>query len=163
MLNKADTLQVSLRGENELEITRNFPGPRNLLYDCHTKPELVRRWLLGPDGWSMPVCTIDLRVGGRYRYEWREDATGASMAVGGEFREIIPNERLVTTELFDEDWTGGETIVTTNFLGDGNTSRIEMIVRYASAEARDGALKTGMTEGMEMSYQRIDTMIAGKG
>ena len=158
---KIDTLQVSLRGENEVEITRNFPGPRNLLFDCHTKPDLVRRWLFGFDGWKLAVCDIDLRGSGRYRYEWQEIATGNSMGMGGSFREVVPNELLVTTELFDEDWTGGETIVTTRFLGDGNTSRIEMVILYSSAAAREAALKTGMTDGMEFSYQRLDGLLAG--
>jgi len=95
------TLQVSTRGDREIVMTRDFAAPRQLVFDAFTKPELVRRWLLGPPGWSMPVCEMDFRVGGSYRYVWRHEK-GQEMGMGGVYREIVVPERIVSTEKFDE-------------------------------------------------------------
>src|SRR5580693_4278438 len=102
------TLQVTTPSDREIRMTRIFDAPRRLVFDAFTKPALVKQWLLGPPGWSMPVCEIDLRVGGGYRYVWREDFGGAQMGVRGVFREIVAPERVVCTEVFDEAWYAGE-------------------------------------------------------
>ena len=136
-----------------------FNAPRALVFDAWTKPELVSRWLLGPPGWTMPVCDIDLRVGGRYRYVWR-GPDGEELAVGGSFRLIERPARIDTTELFDEDWTGGETTVITRFTEQGGRTTATLTVLYSSKEAREGALATGMAEGMEAGYQRLDELFA---
>jgi uncharacterized protein YndB with AHSA1/START domain len=153
-------LKVEARGEREILITRAFDAPRAFVFDAHTKPELVRRWLLGPPGWTMPVCEIDLRVGGHFRYVWR-NAEGRDMGMGGVYREIVRPERIVSTEVFDEDWTGGETVNTLTFAEQAGRTTMTNIVLYSSAEARDGALKSGMTEGMEAGYGLLDKMLAG--
>ena len=151
-------LNVATPSDREIEFTRSFDAPRALVFDAHTRPEWVRRWLLGPPGWTMPVCEIDLRVGGRYRYMWRSEA-GADMGMGGTYREIRAPERLVTTELFDEDWTGGETIVTQDFAEQAGRTTLTMRVLYASRQARDGALKTDMSDGMESGYANLDALL----
>ena len=110
-MQSAGKLRIDIRGDLELVMTRDFDAPRDLLWKCHTDPKLAPRWLLGPPGWTMPVCEIDLRVGGRYRYVWRND-DGREMGMDGVHREIAAPERLVTTETFDDDWTGGETLNT---------------------------------------------------
>lgn len=143
----------------ELVITRTFTAPRQLIWDCHTKPDLVRRWLLGPDGWIMPVCEIDLRVGGAYRYEWR-NANGREMGMGGTYREIGAPQRLVNTELFDEDWTGGEVLTTLELLQDGPKTLLTNTGIYSSQAALEAALKTGMTTGIDAGYARIDAIAA---
>jgi len=97
-------LKLTTRGDRELLMTRDFDAPRRLVCDAFTKPELVKQWLLGPPGWTMPVCEIDLRVGGVYRYVWRRDSDGTKMGMGGVYREIAAPERLVSTEVFDEAW-----------------------------------------------------------
>ncbi|HKB03916.1 MAG TPA: SRPBCC family protein [Gemmataceae bacterium] len=155
-----DTLKVTTPTDREVVITRVFDAPRALIFDCHTKPELVRRWLLGPPGWTMPVCEIDLRVGGRYRYVWRH-ADGREMGMGGVMREIVVPERLVQTELFDEDWTGGETVATLVLTEKVGRTTLTNTVVYSTREARDGALRTGMTDGMEAGYARLDELAAG--
>ena len=155
-----DTLQVTKSGDLEVVIARAFDAPRALVFDAFTKPELVKRWLLGPSGWSMPVCEIDLKVGGALRYEWRHDAKGTDMGMSGVFREIVPPDRIVHTELFDEDWTGGETLVTTMFTEEGGKTTATMTVRYSSSEAREAALGTGMTRGMAESYDRLAEVLA---
>ena len=155
-----DTLQVSTSGDREIVIVRAFNAPRVRVFDAFTKPELVKRWLLGPPGWSMPVCEIDLKVGGRFRYVWRNEARGKDMGVGGAYRELSPPERIIHTELFDEDWTGGETLVTTMFSDENGKTIVTMTVRYASAAAREAALGTGMTRGMAESYDRLAEVLA---
>lgn len=153
-------LEVSMPNDLEAVITRTFDAPRELVWDCNTKPELVRRWLLGPSGWEMPVCEIDLRIGGKYRYGWRKVDDGREMGVSGTYREIDAPERLAVTQIFDEDWTGGETIVTNTFAERGGKTTLVCAVRYASKQARDAALATGMTRGMEAGYARLDDILA---
>jgi uncharacterized protein YndB with AHSA1/START domain len=152
-------LEIAASGELDAVAARTFDAPRQLVWDCHTKPELVKRWLFGPDGWSMPECEIDLRVGGRYRYLWRH-RDGREMAMSGILRDVVEPERIVNTELFDEDWTDGETVVTTTFTERKGKTTLNMIIRYSSTKARDAALATPMAEGMEMGYARLDDIFA---
>jgi uncharacterized protein YndB with AHSA1/START domain len=148
-------LTVTTPTDREIVMTRVFSAPRKLVFDAWTKPELVKRWLLGPPGWTMPVCEIDLRVGGKYRFEWRGQ-DGTVMGMGGVYREIVIPERIVNTQLFDEDWTGGETLGTLLFVErDGKTTLTNKVL-YSSREARDGALKTDMAKGVEAGYARLD-------
>ena len=153
------TAQVATPTDLEVVVTRMFNAPRHAVFRACTEPDLIRRWLLGPPGWTMPVCEVDLRVGGKYRYEW-ESSDGEKMGMGGTYLEIAPPERLVTTELFDEDWTGGETVNTLALEERDGKTMMTTTVRYSSQEARDAALKTGMTEGMEMSYERMDDVLS---
>lgn len=162
-----NTLKVTLPSDREARITRVFNAPRRLVWNAHVKPELVRRWVTGPEGWKMEVCKVDLRAGGSFRYELSKSDGTESMGWGGKFLEISEPEKIVHTELFDEDWTGGETTVTIRFreLAPDKTE-LDMTVVYVSKEARDAALQTGMTEGMEMSYKNMDALLAedaGKG
>ena len=152
-------LQISTPSDREVVITRQFDAPRELVFDCHTKPDLVRRWLLGPPGWTMPVCDIDLKVGGRYRYVWRGPG-GEEMGMGGTFRLIERPARIDTAELFDQDWTCGETFITTRFTEQDGRTTATLTVLYSSKDAREGALATGMADGMEAGYQRLDELFA---
>ena len=151
-------LKINKISDCEVEITRLFAAPRPLVFDCWTKPELIRRWMTGPDGWTFAVCEVDLRVGGQYRYVWRSPE-GTEMGMTGLFREIVPPVRLVDAQRFDEDWTGGETIGTVVFTQQGTQTLVTTTVRYASIHARDAALSTGMAEGMEMSYRHLDQFL----
>ena len=154
-----DSLKVTTPSDREIVITRLFDAPRTLVFDCMSKPELVKKWLLGPPGWTMPVCEIDLRVGGRYRYVWR-GPDGAEMGMGGVYREIVRPERIVQTELFDQDWTGGETLGTAHLTERDSRTTLTITVLYSSKEARDGALRTGMTEGMAAGYDRLAELLS---
>jgi uncharacterized protein YndB with AHSA1/START domain len=153
------TLKVTTPSDREILVTRVLDAPRRLVFQCLSRPEFVRQWLLGPPGWSMPVCEIDFRVGGRFRYVWRHE-NGNEMGMGGEFREIVPPERIVHVEVFDEDWTGGETTVTTLLAEREGRTTMSMTIVYSSREARDGALRSGMTEGMSVGYDRLDELLA---
>ncbi len=151
-------LKVTTHGDREIMMTRVFDAPRKLVFDAFTKPELVRRWLLGPEGWSMPVCEIDLRVGGKYRYVWRH-AKGHEMGMGGVFREIVPPERIVSTEKFDEAWYPGEAVGTLTLVENGGKTTVTQIVQYQSAEARDSVLKSPMESGVEAGYKRLEELL----
>ena len=154
MMNPAG-LVLTTPTDREIVMTRVFNAPRKQVFDAWTRPELVQRWLLGPPGWTMPVCEIDLRVGGKYRFEWLGQ-DGTVMGMGGVYREIVIPERIVSTQLFDQDWTGGETLGTLLFVErDGKTTLTNKVL-YASREARDGALKTDMAKGVEAGYARLD-------
>ena len=157
-MTKSAPLKVTTPSDREVVVTRVLNAPRAMVFDAHTKPELVQQWLLGPPGWTMPVCEIDLRVGGKYRYVWKH-ADGRSMGMGGKFTEIVRPARIVATQLFDEDWTGGETIVSTEIVEKSGKSTLTTTVRYVSREARDAALKTGMTTGMEAGYERLEELL----
>ncbi len=158
-MSKSAPLQVTTPSDKEVVVSRVFSAPRGMLFDAHTKPDLVRRWLLGPPGWTMPVCEIDLRIGGKYRYVWRHDGTGQEMGMGGTFKEIARPTRIVITQLFDEDWTGGETVVVTEFTEQQGRTTVTTKVQYSSREARDAALKTGMTTGMEAGYDKLESLL----
>src|SRR5476651_2398692 len=106
-----NAMTLTPHGDREIVITRSFDAPRQLVWDAHTKPELIKRWLFGPPGWTMAVCDMDLTVGGAYRWVWH-GPEGQVMAMGGIHREIVPPERIVNTQLFDEDWTGGAAVGT---------------------------------------------------
>lgn len=157
------TTQVTTPSDREIAMTRVFNAPRELVFEAWTTPDLLRKWLLGPPGWEMIVCDVDLRVGGSYRYVWRKEGPAkemVEMGMGGTFREIDRPARLVTTELFDEDWTGGETLVTQTFDEQDGRTTATTLVKYASKEARDGALKSGMADGVDISYDRLEELLA---
>jgi uncharacterized protein YndB with AHSA1/START domain len=152
-------LKVTARGDREIVMTRTVDAPRHLVFDAWTKPELLRRWLLGPPGWSMPVCEIDLRVGGNYRYVWRH-TDGREMGMGGVYREIVRPERIVATEKFDEAWYPGEAVSTLELTEERGRTLVTNIVLYDSREARDGVLKSPMESGVAASYERLEEVLA---
>jgi uncharacterized protein YndB with AHSA1/START domain len=151
-------LTVDTPDDLKIVITRAFDAPRDLVFNCVTTPDLVKRWMTGPPGWTMPVCGIDLRVGGKYRYVWR-NTEGQDMGMGGIYREISRPERIVSNELFDEDWTGGETVATMTLAERDGRTTLTTTVAYSSTAARDAALRSGMTEGMEMGYANLDALL----
>jgi uncharacterized protein YndB with AHSA1/START domain len=154
-----ETLKIEPSGEREIVMTRAFDASRDLVFEAFTKPELVKRWLLGPPGWSMPICEIDLKTGGAYRYVWRNE-DGREMGMGGTYREIVRPDRIVHTETFDESWYPGESVVTTVFTETDGITTVKTTIRYESKEARDGVLESGMADGVSVSYDRLDTILA---
>ena len=152
------TLTVTTPSDREIRVTRRFEAPAPLVFDFHSKPEYVKRWLLGPPGWSMPVCEIDFTVGGSYRYVWHNDADGREFGVQGQFLEIASPERIVNVETMDG--MPGETTVTLTFEGLGTQTALTVNMLFDSQQTRDIALQTGMTDGMGMSYDRLQNMIS---
>ena len=158
-------VEITAKGDRELVMTRSFDAARELVFDAFTRPELVRRWLLGPDGWTMPVCEIDLRVGGRYRYVWRKEKGGTESAIemgmGGVFREIVAPALLVATEKFDDAWYPGEALSTLELAERAGRTTVTQTMLYESREARDAVLASPMEEGVEVSYERLERLLAG--
>jgi uncharacterized protein YndB with AHSA1/START domain len=142
----------------EIAMTRVVDAPRALVFDAWTKPEHLQNWLLGPEGWTMPVCEIDLRPGGAWRFVWRR-ADGTEMAMHGTYKEVKPPERMVTTESWGADWP--ETINTLVLTEKDGQTTITQTVRYPSKEARDKAKGTGMTDGVSVSFDRLAGYLAG--
>jgi uncharacterized protein YndB with AHSA1/START domain len=154
------TITVTTPSDREIRVERSFDAPPELVFEFHTKCEHVKRWLLGPPGWSMPGCEIDLQVGGRYRYVWRNDDNGTEFGVQGEFREVDAPNRIVTAERMDG--CQGQAIVTTLFEKRGNGTSFTITIEFESKEGRDGALESGMTGGMSMSYDRLSEAFANR-
>ena len=161
---KAD---VTLPSDSEVQVTRSFNAPRALVFRAFTEPDLVKRWMLGPPGWSMPVCEMDVRAGGRYRWRWRSDADGSEFGFSGTFREVQPGEKLVHTEGYDPGDVGGgypgkEALVTVTFAEDGGITTVTSLIDFGSKESRDAAVATGMTSGMEQSYQLLERLLEAR-
>ena len=154
------SLTVSTPTDRDVQMTRVFDAPRRLVYDAMTKPELLKQWLFGPDGWSLEVCEIDLRVGGAFRYVWRGPG-GQTMGMRGVFREISPPERVVQTERFDDPWYEGEAVGTLVLVERAGQTHLTLTVRYASQAVRDAVLKTGMAGGVAAGYDRLAGLLPG--
>lgn len=148
------TMQTVKSGETDLVITRRFASPPERVFAAHTDPDLIRRWMTGPDGWHMTECRCDAVPGGRMRYTWTHD-DGRSYTMTGTFAELDPPRRIVHREEWLEDDMPGTRITTTFEPEDGGTL-MTLVITYPSAEAREAALATGMTGGMDLSYSRID-------
>ncbi len=159
------TRAVTVRAPRPTEIvlTRVFDAPRRLVFDALTRPELLRRWF-GADGWQLVDCEIDLRVGGQWRFV-SCGPEGAVMGHGGEYREIVPPERLVYTESYDDQWFPGESLVTVELTEPDRaaprTTRLTTMLRFPSREVRDHVLGTPMERGVGESYDRLARLLGG--
>jgi uncharacterized protein YndB with AHSA1/START domain len=162
--------QVTLPSDREVKVTRSLKAPRALVYRTFTEPDLLKRWMLGPPGWSMPVCEMDVRVGGRYQWRWRSNDGKNEFGFTGAFREVEPASRLVHTEAYDpgtlqagpegrESYPNREAIVTLTFTEAGGITTVTTLIDFGSKEARDAAVATGMTDGMEQSYALLDRLL----
>ncbi|HKH45998.1 MAG TPA: SRPBCC family protein [Thermoanaerobaculia bacterium] len=161
-MNIAETLQITTPSEREIAMTRVFDAPRHLVFEAYTKPELVKRWLGVRNGWTLDVCEIDLRVGGRYRYVWR-GANGQEMGMGGVFLEIEPPERIVSTEAFDNPWYPGEAVGTVLLVEQGGKTTLTLSVLYQSQEVRDAILQSPMAVGVGESFDKLAEVLASMG
>ncbi len=149
-------MKLTTPSEREIVMTRTVAAPRRLVFDAWTRPEHLPRWMLGPSGWTMPVCEIDLRPGGAWRFVWRR-ADGSEMSVRGVYREITPPERLVHTESWGGEWPETlNTLVLTE--RDGNTT-VTLTVLYPSRAARDAVLGTDMRHGVAESLDRLAELL----
>jgi uncharacterized protein YndB with AHSA1/START domain len=154
-------LHVTTPTDREIVMTRTFDAPRATVFDAMTKPELLRRWLFGPPGWSMVACEGELRVGGSFRWAWR-GPDGAEMAMRGTYREVAAPERVVRTETFDFgcEAQAGEQVATLALAEQGGKTLLTITLVYPSKEARDAALASGMEQGVAAGYDRLDELLA---
>lgn len=152
VVNEIGVTRFTTPSDREIMMTRVVAAPRRLVFAAYTDPRHVPNWMRGPDGWTMPVCEIDLRPGGAWRFVWR-GVDGAELAMRGVYREVVPPERLVNTESWGAEWP--ETLNTVVFAEQEGRTTITTTVRYPSTAARDAALRTGMKDGMSMSFDRL--------
>lgn len=153
-------LEVTTPTDREIVMTRDFDAPRELVFDAFTKPEIVKRWLLAPEGWSLAVCDIDLRVGGAFRYVWRNGADGQEFVVSGVYTEITRPARVVHTEQFDDPACPGESLETWTFDERDGVTTFTMTLLYDSVEACNTALESGMEQGNAACYDRLAALLA---
>ena len=147
------TANLTMPSDREVVITREFDVPRELLYEAWTGSEHLPKWLTGLPGWRLDVHESDLRPGGAWRLVWRNDE-GAELAMHGEYREVVPLERIVNTESWGGPWP--ETLNTVSFAEKNGVTTLTLRILYPSKEARDAALQTGMTDGMNATFANFD-------
>ena len=152
-----NAVAVTTPTDRELVLTRVFDAPRDLVFEAFTTPELLKRWY-GPPGWSFDRCEIDLRVGGRGRYVMRKP-DGKVIGQYGEYREIVPGERIVNTESW-EDWNPGEILVTTRFMEDRGRTTFESTILFPTREVRDQLLRSGMADHAGAVYEQLAGLLA---
>ncbi|MCC8967324.1 SRPBCC domain-containing protein [Bradyrhizobium sp. Pear76] len=150
-------LTLKTEGDRYIVVTRRFVAPPEAVYRAHTEPELLQKWLLGPEGWTMPVCISDLRPGGKIRYEWT-DGKGGGFHLTGEYVELDPFSRIVHVERMHLPDPTPDNHVETRFAPDGSGTLMTMRMTLPNAETRAAMLATGMEHGMEDSYARLDRM-----
>ena len=152
-------LEVTTPSDREIVMTRRFDAPRERVFAAFTKPELISRWLLGPEGWVMPVCEVDLRPGGKFHYVWRNDAEENEFGLSGDYLEIAPPQRIVHAERFDQSWYPGDAVITTTFDEQRGITTVTMNMSFDSREVRDGAIESGMEKGVAASFDRLAGML----
>jgi len=151
-------LTLKTEGDTHVAVTRRFAASPEKVYRAHTEPELLKKWLLGPEGWTMPVCINDARPGGKIRYEW-SDGKGGGFYLTGEFIALEPYSRIVHVERMHLPDPTPDNHVETRFAPDGQGTLMTMRMTLPDAATREAMLATGMEDGMEESYRRMETVL----
>lgn len=151
-------LTLKTEGDTHVVVTRHFAAPPEAVYRAHVEPELIRKWMLGPGGWSMPVCVNEARPGGKIRYEW-SDGKGGGFHLTGEFIALEPFSRIVHVERMHIPDQTPDNHVETRFEPDGTGTLMTMRMTLPDSDTRAAMLATGMADGMEQSYQRLEGII----
>jgi uncharacterized protein YndB with AHSA1/START domain len=150
------TLQTE--GDRYVVVARRFAAPPEAVYRAHTEPELIQKWLLGPEGWTMPVCISEARPNGKIRYEWT-NGRGGGFYLTGEYLELEPYSRIVHVERMYLPEPTPDNHIETRFDPDGEGTLMTMRMTLPDAETRTRMLATGMEAGMEMSYVRLESIL----
>jgi uncharacterized protein YndB with AHSA1/START domain len=148
-------LVLTTEGDKYVVVTRRFAASPELVYRAHTEPALIQKWLLGPDGWSMPVCISEARPGGKIRYEW-QDGKGGGFHLTGEYVELVPFSRIVHVERMHLPEPTPDNRIETRFEADGRGTLMTLRMTLPDAQTRAAMLATGMEHGMEASYARLE-------
>ena len=151
-------MTLKTEGDTHIVVTRRFAAPPEAVYRAHTEPELIQKWLLGPDGWTMPVCICEARPHGKIRYEWT-NANGGGFHVTGEYLELEPYSRIVHVERMHLPDPTPDNHVETRFEPDGGGTLMTMRMTLPDPETRAQMLATVMERGMEASYVRLEGII----
>jgi uncharacterized protein YndB with AHSA1/START domain len=152
------TMTLRTEGDRHIVVSRSFAAPPEHVYRAHTEPALLQQWLLGPDGWTMPVCISEARPGGRIRFEW-SDGKGGGFFLTGEYLDLEPFRRIVHVERMHLPDPTPDNHVETTFERDGTGTLMTLRMTLPDAATRAAMLKTGMEHGMEASYVRLDGQI----
>ncbi|MFD5824911.1 SRPBCC family protein [Lentzea sp. NPDC060358] len=147
---------VTLPSDTEIAMTRTFDAPAALVWKAFTEPALLKRWLLGPDGWEMPICEVDLRVGGKWRYGWAQPDGSGAFEMHGEYTEVTPHSRIVNTEHFGDN---PPAVTTVTFAEEDGRTTMTSTMTLVSQEVRDAVLATGMADGAGRSYERLGEVL----
>jgi uncharacterized protein YndB with AHSA1/START domain len=154
------SLTVTTPTDRQIVLTRVFDAPRRLVFAAFTRPELLRRWF-GARGWNLVVCEVDLRVGGGWRFVSR-GPDGAEMGQGGVYREVVPPDRLVHTELFDDQSYPGESLIAHDFAEQDGRTTLTSTLLYATREGRDTVLRYPLARGVAESYERLAELLRSR-
>ena len=155
----SSSVEVTTPGERDVVVKRWFDAPVALVWQCYTEPTLVRRWLLGPPGWSLTVCEIDLRVGGAFRYRWQNDTDGGAFGIGGIFRQVDPERLIRHSEQPEDAPEMPESLCKIEFIPHGGRTELIMTMTYGDGDLRNQVLATGMADGMGMSFDLLDAIL----
>jgi uncharacterized protein YndB with AHSA1/START domain len=155
-------LMLETQGETLIVVSRRFEAPPEAVYRAHLDPEIIREWLLGPDGWTMPVCINEAKPGGKIRYEW-SNAKGGSFYLTGEIIALDPARRIVHVERMHLPDPTPDNHVETTFTADGSGTLMVMRMTLPDEKTRAAMLATGMERGMEVSYARLERFAGSKG
>jgi len=151
-------LTLKTEGDRHVVVTRRFAAPPEAVYRAHTEPKLIQKWMLGPAGWTMPVCVNEARPGGKIRYEW-SNGKGGGFSLTGEFIELVPFSRIVHVERMHMPDATPDNHVETRFEPDGTGTLMTMRMTLPDANTRAAMLASGMEQGMEASYARLEGVI----
>lgn len=154
-------LQVSTPTDTQLVLTRSFHAPRRLVWEAMFTPDKMRRWMLPPPEWTMTTCACDTRVGGALDVAWKTAEADPAMTLRGVFTEVVPQERAVHTETMalGSGQVIGSLVEKHEFFDEGAVTTMRITQTYASKEARDGAMASGMDQGMEACYQQLEALL----
>jgi uncharacterized protein YndB with AHSA1/START domain len=154
-------LQISTPTDTTIVLTRTFDAPRRLVWEAMFTPDKMRRWMLPPPGWTMTTCECDARQGGKLQIAWKSDEANPAMTLRGTFTEVVPHEWAVHTELMalGSGETVGSLVEKHEFTEDGGVTSMRITQTYDSKEARDGAIASGMDQGMEACYEKLDVVL----
>ena len=161
----AKELQISTPTDTTIVLTRSFAAPSRLVWEAMFTPDKMRRWMLPPPGLTITTCVCDTRVGGALELAWKSDEADPAMTLRGVFTEVVPHERIVHTETMalGSGQTIGSLLEKHEFLEQGGVTVMRITQTYASKEARDGAIASGMDQGMEACYKQLEAVLRGHG
>jgi uncharacterized protein YndB with AHSA1/START domain len=158
-MNDAGLFSFTPHADRDVVVKRIFDAPRDLVWSAFTEPGLITRWMSGPPAGPLSIREMDFKADGAYRWEWRLDATGATMGLTGVFRKISRPQHIVHTEKWAAPYYMGETVVTTAFADHDGKTAVTITVRYETRAARDAMTKSGMAGGMAQCYARLDAFL----
>jgi uncharacterized protein YndB with AHSA1/START domain len=154
----SNPMKLVTEGDRHVVVTRRFAAPPDAVYRAHTEPALIQKWILGPDGWTMPVCVCEAKPGGKIRYEW-SNGQGGGFSLTGEFVSLIPFSRIEHVERMHLPATTPDNHIVTSFAPDGDGTVMTMRMELPNEAARTAMLASGMDKGMEASYARLERML----